>query len=42
MAEGEERDELFSDVVVRRAPAFAKYEKRTTRVIPIAVLTPRS
>ena len=42
IAEGQERDDFFKQIVVKRAPTFAKYEKRTTRVIPIAVLTPRS
>jgi deazaflavin-dependent oxidoreductase (nitroreductase family) len=42
IVEGRERDRLYHEVVVPRAPHFAKYEKRTTRVIPIALLTPRS
>jgi deazaflavin-dependent oxidoreductase (nitroreductase family) len=41
IAEGRERDHLYREVVVMRGPHFAKYERRTTRVIPIAVLTPR-
>jgi deazaflavin-dependent oxidoreductase (nitroreductase family) len=40
MAEGEERDTLWRDVVVRRAPAFAAYEPKAHRTMPIAVLTP--
>jgi len=35
-----ERDELWRDVVIARAPIFAKYAKKSGRVIPIAVLTP--
>jgi deazaflavin-dependent oxidoreductase (nitroreductase family) len=42
IAEGAERDQLWRDVVVERAPAFAKYEEKTSRVIPVARLTPRS
>ena len=40
MAEGEERDRLWRDVVVQRAPAFARYETKSGRTMPIAVLTP--
>ena len=40
MAQGEERDTLWRDVVVRRAPAFAAYEPKSGRTMPIAVLTP--
>lgn len=36
----EERDRLWRDVVVRQRPNFAKYETKTTRAIPIALLTP--
>ncbi len=41
IADRAERDELWRDLVVERAPGFAKYEK-AKRVIPIALLTPRS
>lgn len=37
-----ERDELWQNVVLARAPFFAKYEEKSGRVIPIALLTPRS
>ena len=40
MAEGEERDRLWRDVVVRRAPAFGPYEAKSGRTMPIGVLTP--
>jgi deazaflavin-dependent oxidoreductase (nitroreductase family) len=40
IAEGDERDRLWRDVVVARAPAFAAYETRSHRTIPVAVLTP--
>ena len=40
IAEPAERDELWRSVVVDQAPGFAAYEKKTTRPIPIAVLTP--
>ena len=40
IAAGEERDRLWRDVVVARAPAFAAYEPRSGRTMPIAVLTP--
>jgi deazaflavin-dependent oxidoreductase (nitroreductase family) len=36
---GPERDELYARQVVRR-PAFAEYEQRTTRTIPVIALTP--
>jgi hypothetical protein len=39
ITEGAQRDELWQSVVVERAPTFAKYEERSGRVIPIAVLT---
>ncbi|TWP48438.1 nitroreductase family deazaflavin-dependent oxidoreductase [Lentzea tibetensis] len=35
---GEERDRLWHDVVLARAPFFVKYEERSGRTIPIAVL----
>jgi deazaflavin-dependent oxidoreductase (nitroreductase family) len=37
---GPERDAVWRDVVLARAPEVAKYEKRAGRVIPVAVLTP--
>lgn len=40
IAEGEERDRLWRDVVMQRAPAFAAYEVKSGRSMPIAVLTP--
>jgi F420H(2)-dependent quinone reductase len=42
IAGGDERDELWKSVVVARAPSFARYEEKPGRLIPIAVLTPRS
>jgi deazaflavin-dependent oxidoreductase (nitroreductase family) len=41
MVEGEERERLWRDVVVRRAPAFGPYEAKSGRPIPLALLTPR-
>ena len=41
IADSAERAQLWRDVVVERAPGFRKYEK-AKRVIPIALLTPRS
>lgn len=40
IADAAERDTLWRDVVVARAPSFGSYEKKTSRTIPIAVLTP--
>jgi len=40
ITESAERDRLWTDVVIRQASTFAGYEKKTTRTIPIAVLTP--
>lgn len=40
VTEATERDELWRDVVIARAPFFARYEGKSGRVIPIAVLTP--
>ena len=40
VAEGDERDRLWRDVVITRAPSFAAYEARSGRTMPIAVLTP--
>lgn len=39
-AEGEERQRLF-DAQKQRVPQFAEYEQKTTRQIPVVVLTPR-
>jgi deazaflavin-dependent oxidoreductase (nitroreductase family) len=36
---GEERDRLWQDVVLARAPFFAKYQEKSGRVIPVAHLT---
>jgi deazaflavin-dependent oxidoreductase (nitroreductase family) len=35
-----ERDRLWRDVILTQAPRRAKYQQRSGRVIPIAVLTP--
>jgi deazaflavin-dependent oxidoreductase (nitroreductase family) len=40
IADSAERDELWREVVVKQAPAFAKYEEKSGRAIPIALLTP--
>lgn len=37
-----ERDELWQKVVLARAPFFAKYEEKSGRTIPLAVLTTHS
>ena len=39
---GAERDDLWTNVVVATVPAFGKYETKTDRTIPVAVLTPAS
>ena len=36
-----ERDRLWHEVVLARFPLFAKYEEKSGRTIPVAVLTPR-
>lgn len=41
IAHGAERDRLWHDVVVARAPFFDKYQEKSGRVIPIATLVPR-
>ena len=41
VADGAERDRLWNDVVLAQAPFFAKYEKKSGRVIPVATLVPR-
>jgi hypothetical protein len=33
------RDRLWKDVVLDRAPFFAKYQDKAGRIIPVAVLT---
>ncbi len=38
-AEGEERERIW-EAIKREAPAFASYEQRTARVIPVIVLEP--
>lgn len=40
VAEGPQRERLWNDVVLARAPFFGDYEKKSGRVIPIVVLTP--
>jgi hypothetical protein len=37
---GAERDEVWRDVVVARAPFFAGYSVKGQRTIPLALLTP--
>jgi deazaflavin-dependent oxidoreductase (nitroreductase family) len=37
---GDERDTVWNQVVLARAPEVAKYEKRAGRTIPVAVLEP--
>lgn len=37
---GEERDRVWRDVVLARAPGFAKYETKSGRTMPLALLTP--
>ena len=38
VAEGEERDRIWTTQKAR-VPAFAEYERRTTRQIPVVVLS---
>lgn len=40
VASPEERDRLWHDVVLARAPFFTKYERKSGRVIALATLTP--
>ena len=40
VAEGADRDRLWQDIVLARAPFFAKYEQKAGRIIPVAVLSP--
>ena len=42
IAESGERDELWKNVILTRAPSFSSYEEKSGRPIPIAVLTPHS
>ena len=42
VADPAERGELWNTVILPRAPFFAGYEKKSGRVIPVAVLTPVS
>ena len=37
---GAERDRVWRDVVLARAPGVARYERKAGRVIPVALLTP--
>ncbi len=37
---GEERERVWTDVVLARAPEIAKYARRAGRTIPVAVLQP--
>lgn len=37
---GDERDAVWRDVVLRRAPGVARYARRARRTIPVAVLRP--
>lgn len=39
-ADSEERDRLFA-TQAKRSPAFAEYEAKAGRVIPVMVLSPR-
>lgn len=38
--ESDERDRIWREVVLERAPIFAKYESKAARVIPVALLAP--
>lgn len=39
---GAERDAAWTDVVLVRCPPFGRYETKTTRKMPLALLTPSS
>ena len=41
LLQGQERDEVWRDVVLARAPFFADYEVKGNRTLPLAMLTPR-
>jgi len=38
--ESDERDRIWQEVVLERAPFFAKYESKAARLIPVALLAP--
>ena len=38
--EGAERDRVWREVVLARAPGVARYERKAGRVIPVALLRP--
>jgi deazaflavin-dependent oxidoreductase (nitroreductase family) len=40
VASGAERDRMWREVVLARAPSFAAYEEKSGRMIPVALLTP--
>lgn len=40
VAEGEERDRIYNEQAAR-LPQFAEYEQKTTRKIPVVLLTPK-
>lgn len=42
IADSVERDELWREVVLTRAPFFADYEEKSGRTIPLALLTTHS
>jgi deazaflavin-dependent oxidoreductase (nitroreductase family) len=42
IADPDERDMLWRDVIVAQAPQFAKYEEKSGRTIPVALLTRRA
>jgi hypothetical protein len=37
---GEERDEMWNNVVLAQEPEVAKYARRANRTIPVAILKP--
>ncbi len=37
---GEERDQAWREVVLTRTPAYGRYEEKTHRTMPLALLTP--
>jgi hypothetical protein len=39
---GAERAQVWRDVVIARAPAFARYPQKTGHDVSLALLTPRS
>jgi deazaflavin-dependent oxidoreductase (nitroreductase family) len=42
IAKDTERDKLWQDIIVAQYPFFAKYQEKSGRTIPVAILTPRS